>query len=125
MTLHTVLLLITAFAVKHFIIDFLLQTRYQWSNKGTYGHPGGVLHAGLHGVGTYLCVMLVTRPDIALGVALIDWTVHYHIDWAKMRLNSHYGWKADTSEYFWWALGADQLLHTLTYVVIVWIVFTV
>jgi hypothetical protein len=118
MTEHLVLLLMTAFAVKHFLIDFLLQTRYQWSNKGTYGHPGGLLHAGLHGAGTAICLLPFAWENI-LFLALLDAVFHYHIDWAKMRLNHHYGWRADTSEYFWWTLGADQLLHTLTYIIII------
>jgi hypothetical protein len=101
--------------IKHFVVDFLLQNKYQWSNKGTYGHPGGVLHSGLHGVGTYLCVSLFTRPDIALGLALIDWTIHYHIDWAKMQLNERLG-LTPASPRFWVLLGLDQLLHQLTYV---------
>lgn len=116
--LITIILVLTALQVKHFIVDFLLQTKYQWSNKGTYGHPGGVLHAGLHGVGTYLCVALVVRPDIALGLALIDWVVHYHIDWAKMRLNSRLGLTPQDSR-FWVLLGLDQLLHQLTYIAII------
>ena len=115
MTIITVLVVLVALQIKHFVVDFLLQTRYQWSNKGNYGHPGGVLHAGLHAVGTYLCVALVTRPDIALGLALIDWTVHYHIDWAKMRLNSRLN-LTPTDSRFWVLLGLDQLLHQLTYV---------
>lgn len=43
------LLLILFLFTKHFIIDFLLQGQYQWKNKGTYGHPGGLLHSALHG----------------------------------------------------------------------------
>ena len=115
MTTTTILLVLFALQMKHFVVDFLLQTRYQLVNKGTWGHPGGILHAGLHGVGTYLCVALVTRPDIALGLALIDWTVHYHIDWAKMQLNSRLGLTPADSR-FWVLFGLDQLLHQLTYV---------
>ena len=118
MTEHTILLLITAFAVKHFLIDFVLQTPYQWKNKGTYGHPGGLLHAGLHGIGTAFCLLQFDWQHIAF-LSLLDAVFYYHIDWAKMRLNSHYGWQAESSEYFWWTLGADQLLHTLTYIIII------
>jgi hypothetical protein len=114
-TVNTILIVIVLLQIKHFVVDFLLQNKYQWSNKGTYGHPGGVLHSGLHGVGTYLCVSLFTRPDIALGLALIDWTIHYHIDWAKMQLNERLG-LTPASPRFWVLLGLDQLLHQLTYV---------
>jgi hypothetical protein len=115
MTVNTILIILVLLQIKHFVVDFLLQTRYQWSNKGTYGHPGGVLHSGLHGVGTYLCVALFTSHEVALGLALIDWVVHYHIDWAKMRLNERFG-LTPASPKFWVLLGLDQLLHQLTYV---------
>jgi hypothetical protein len=115
---NTILILFFLFMMKHFIVDFLLQFRYQWSNKGTYGHPGGLLHAGLHGIGTALCLLMFSWEDI-LFLALMDAVFHYHIDWAKMNLNARMGWTATTSEYFWWLLGLDQLLHMLTYLAII------
>lgn len=111
------LTLILLLAVKHFIIDFPMQTKYQWSNKGTYGHPGGILHSGLHGGGTALVLAFITPYAALLG--LVDAVVHYHIDWGKMNLNKKMNWGPTTHEEFWWLLGADQLLHTLTYVGIV------
>lgn len=93
--------------IKHFICDFVLQYPRHYLNKGNYGKWGGVEHALIHGVGT----ALILGP--ALG--LLDFFIHYHIDWAKMNLNKHYGWTATTSEKFWTLLGFDQLLHLLTY----------
>lgn len=110
----TVLILLSLFVVKHFIVDFLLQKKYQYSNKGIYGHPGGILHAGLHGIGTWLCLVFFT--PIALGLALLDFAAHYHIDWAKTNINQHMGWGPNTHEEFWYLLGLDQFLHYLTYV---------
>lgn len=102
---------------KHFIIDFLLQTKYQWSNKGTYGHPGGLLHAGLHGVGTFaLMSMFFDHWGTAAVIGVLDAVIHYHIDWAKMNLNAHYKLAPNTSEKFWWLMGLDQYLHALTYI---------
>jgi hypothetical protein len=117
---NMILLILTALIVKHFVVDFPLQKPYQWKNKGTYGHPGGILHAVLHGIGTYLCIVLVT--PLAVMLALLDALVHYHVDWAKMNLNRRL--QLDPSkEGFWWALGLDQLLHYLTYVVILFLIF--
>lgn len=122
MSIHiTMLTLFLLFSVKHFVIDFICQTQYQWSNKGKYGHPGGILHAGLHGVGTAACLLAFAWEDI-LFLALLDALFHYHIDWAKMNLNARMGWTATTSEYFWWLLGLDQLLHMMTYIVIIGLV---
>jgi hypothetical protein len=122
MSIHiTMLTLFLLFSVKHFVIDFICQTQYQWSNKGKYGHPGGILHAGLHGVGTAACLLAFAWEDI-LFLALLDALFHYHIDWAKMNLNARMGWTATTSEYFWWLLGLDQLLHMMTYLAIIGLV---
>lgn len=120
--MHELLLIFTLLIVKHFIVDFPLQTKYQWSNKGTYCHPGGILHSGLHGIGTYLCLFWYA-PIAAVYLAFADMVIHYHVDWAKMNLNAKMGWGPNTHEEFWWLLGLDQLLHYLTYVVIVWCIF--
>lgn len=105
-------LVLVAFIVKHFICDFPLQRPIHYLNKGTYGHRGGIYHAAIHAAGTLLVCLGFGLP---LWLALIDLVVHYHIDWAKMRINSHYKLKPDNSEYFWHLLGIDQMLHYLTY----------
>ena len=114
-----ILTLFTLLILKHFIIDFPTQTPYQWMNKGTYGHPGGILHAALHGIGTFLCFALFFVTPFALIVGVIDMVVHYHVDWAKMNINKKYGWKADAHPEFWILLGLDQLAHYLTYVALI------
>ena len=112
------LILILLLFSKHFLVDFPLQTKFQYSNKGTYGHPGGILHASLHGLGTFICIYWYA-PIAAIYLALADMFVHYHIDWAKMKLNSKLGWSPTTHEQFWWLLGLDQYLHAVTYVAFV------
>lgn len=112
------LLLMTLLFTKHFIVDFPLQKPYQYLNKGTYGHPGGLLHSALHGIGTYLCLAW-WAPFAALALALFDTVIHYHVDWAKVKINKHFGWGPTTHEQFWWLLGLDQFLHALTYIAIV------
>ena len=47
-------------------------------------HPGGIVHAAIHGLGTFI-VMAFYDIKIALIAALFDCLVHYHIDWAKMK----------------------------------------
>ena len=113
-TLWLVLFLFT----KHFIVDFPLQKPYQWMNKGTYLHPGGILHAGLHGLATMLAFAWYA-PMACVYLGFIDAFIHYHIDWAKMNLNKRMGWGANTHEEFWWLLGLDQFLHALTYVLLI------
>ena len=123
MTTTAVLLLLLGLTIKHFIVDFPLQAYpYQYLNKGTYGHPGGLLHSGMHAIGTLVVLIWAVSPITALIFALADYAIHYHVDWAKMNVNKKYGLKPDNSEWFWIALGVDQLLHSLTYLWIVWMV---
>lgn len=110
------ILILLALFTKHFIVDFPLQAfPYQYRNKGTYGHAGGILHAWLHLIGTFLVLIWFTDTVIAVGLALVDSVIHYHIDWAKMKLNAYFKWSPTTHESFWILLGFDQYLHALTY----------
>lgn len=109
----TEVLLLAALLTKHFVVDFPLQGKYQWSNKGTYLHPGGLLHAGLHGL--FTAVILFAFSPLFLLFGLIDAVLHYHVDWSKMNLNKKLGYEA-YHEQFWWLLGLDQYLHHLTYI---------
>ena len=116
--MNEVLFLVLLLFTKHFIIDFPLQTCYQYSNKGTYGHLGGILHAWLHGLGTYLCFVWI-NPITAIYLAVADMLIHYHVDWAKMNLNSKFNWSPTIHDQFWWLLGFDQYLHAITYIMLI------
>jgi hypothetical protein len=115
----TELILLTALFTKHFIVDFPLQPRYQYSNKGTYGHMGGVLHAFLHFVPTFAIFWYFFDVESAFVAAWLDAIIHYHIDWAKVNITKKMGWGPTTHEEFWWLVGLDQFLHALTYIGIV------
>jgi len=126
-TMNNVFLLLLALAVlttKHVIFDFFFQTSYQWKNKGIYGHPGGLLHAGLHAMGT-CAVFLVLTSSAALATAIVvgEFLVHYHIDWAKERVGRRMKWGFEQNGY-WRAMGVDQWLHQLTYLGIVGVLAT-
>ena len=117
------ILILAALAIllfKHAIADFYLQTAYQYLNKGKYGHPGGLLHAGIHIALTPL-VYLVLVPGsllVAGAIAAGEFLLHYHIDWLKEQMTHRNGWTAQDRG-FWYALGTDQFLHGLTYLAIV------
>lgn len=119
MTISSLLLALVALQAKHLFFDFLVQTPFMYTNKGRYGHPGGLVHAGLHGIGT-LCVLLAfaVGPWIALAVSLAEAVVHYNVDWGKEKINKRL--RLTTAKYgFWVLLGADQAIHQFTYVAIV------
>jgi hypothetical protein len=104
--------------IKHFVCDYPLQTPYMLKNKGTYGHPGGIIHSAIHALATTTAFLVIT-PTLAVGIAIIagEFVLHYHIDWTKENVIRRMGWTAKDGK-FWLALGADQLAHQLTYVAI-------
>lgn len=117
-----ILLGFTWLAVKHCLADFIFQTPYQYKNKGIYGHPGGLIHAGIHAALTAPLFLILPAAGIGTALAILagEYVVHYHIDWVKEQVVKHYALVADTPG-FWYALGTDQLAHYITYIVIIWI----
>lgn len=113
-----VLAVLLILQIKHFVADFVLQTPYQFLNKGKYGHPGGFIHAAIHATGSLLAFLVIT-PSLPLGAAIFigELVVHYHIDWLKERTVKRQQWVFPQAE-FWWTFGADQVLHQLTYLAI-------
>lgn len=121
MTFLNILLLLN---LKHFICDFPLQAfPFQYTNKGTYGHIGGVLHSVIHIVGSFLVLYFFVPLELAFVLSIFDGMVHYHIDWAKVNIGKHYNLKPTNSEMFWVLLGIDQLLHSLTYFAMVYTIY--
>lgn len=110
--------LMGALSVKHFVADFLYQPPYQWQNKGTFMHPGGLIHAGQHALATAFILLFFAVP-LAAPLAIGEFIIHYATDWSKMNINKKMGWGATTHNEFWILLGVDQLIHSLTYVAIV------
>lgn len=120
--MNTIILLLLVLQAKHLIVDWILQPAWMWKNKGTYGHIGGIIHAGLNAVGTALCFLLVT--DNFFLVLIIDFLAHYHIDWAKMTITRITKWGPTTHPEFWWLTGFDQFLHQATYILLLWLTFS-
>ena len=122
------LLLLLLLQLKHFICDFVVQTRYQLRYKGIYGHPAGLLHAGLHTTGSAAVLIALKiagllSVSITLLAALLaaEFVLHYHIDWGKEQANKPLSKEEGTA--YWALFGFDQFLHQATYVAIAWAVF--
>ena len=104
--------------IKHFVCDYPLQTRWHLRNKGTYGHPGGIVHSAIHAVGTTLAFFVITPTlVVGLGIMVAEFLLHYHIDWTKENVIRRMGWTPQDGK-FWLALGTDQTAHYLTYITI-------
>lgn len=112
-----IILTLVLLQIKHWYIDFVNQDNEEVSHKGMYLHWIGVKHSLKQGIGTYIAISLIVTPvywQFALFCALLDFVVHYHIDWIKM----NYGNRDITTPAFWNHLGLDQMAHQLTYLFI-------
>lgn len=109
------MLFLSLLFVKHYVVDFVLQTQEMINHKGVYGDPKGFYHSLQHAIGTLVIALYFWVWPWALVLALIDLIAHYHIDWLKM----NYGNKNIHDAQFWNHLGLDQLAHHLTYILMV------
>jgi len=115
-SLNQLFLLLILFQVKHFIADGPLQTSRMVKEKGQYGATLGLVHSGLHSIGTFIVIFVVTRVALwAVFLAAIDFAIHYHVDWSKENIVKRFGWTPANGP-FWWAMMADQMVHHLTYI---------
>lgn len=122
LTLGYALAVLGLLQVKHMFADFFLQTPSMLRDRGMYLHPGRALHCAVHAAGTVICFVLLGVPiAVLVVVTLAEWVVHYHIDWGKGRFSDL---KEHTPAHagYWRAFGADQCLHQLTYLVMLWAV---
>ena len=109
------LVLLGLFQVKHFICDGPLQSKSMVEEKSHYGAPVGVLHSLIHGVGTLVVLCAFFGFSIlAIGLAALDFAIHYHVDFTKENVVRVMGWTPANGP-FWWAMSFDQMLHHLTY----------
>ena len=118
MTNIDVLFLILLLQIKHFICDGPLQTKAMVDGKAIYGNRLGLLHAGIHGLGTIVALAWFGLDwTLVFALAVADMALHYHIDFTKENIVKIKGWTIAVRE-FWWALATDQFLHHLTYLAI-------
>jgi hypothetical protein len=102
---------LTFLLIKHYLFDFVFQSDLMVQSKGSYGRLWGLAHSLLHGLGTFV-VLMIYGIKLALILAVIDLVVHYHVDWVKSR----WGAKDMKKPAYWNHFGLDQLAHGLTYV---------
>jgi hypothetical protein len=115
--MNEIFILLLLLFVKHYYIDFVNQSNDEIARKGIYGDTVGMDHSIKHGIATMFCIVLVTGPAyIAYAgiLGFLDFVLHYHIDWFKMR----YGVTDISNKAFWNHFGLDQLAHSATYLLI-------
>lgn len=109
--------LMLLFQLKHWYVDFWIQTYQQTVGKGIYGDLIGVSHTLEHVIGTIIILLVFSifvpvSPYAIAIVAVLDFIIHYHVDYVKM----HYGTKDNRTTRYWREFGLDQLAHQLTYI---------
>jgi len=107
--------------IKHAWIDLGLQPTSYPQGKGKFnyfGLYGHLQHYIPHGLGTVLVLSFFTDLRTALICGLIDWFLHWHIDYAKTRTRAKFGW-VRMDRMFWILNTVDQCLHFATYYLIV------
>ena len=107
--------------IKHFVVDFYLQTNDHVVNKGIYGAWKGIEHSLQHGVATLIILAFFAPLHLALILAVADFVIHYHVDWSKININKSQNLTPADNKFWFW-LGLDQLAHSLTYVWIGWMI---
>ncbi len=115
----TTLIILGLLFSKHFLADFVWQTEKMVVGKGQYGKWGGIHHSGLHALLTYVILVHVLPIQDCAMIAAFDFIIHYHTDWAKMNIAR--GLTPQDKMYWFW-LGLDQLVHSVTYIVIGYVV---
>lgn len=117
------LLLMGLLQVKHLFADYIWQSNEMVRKKGKYGNPVGASHSALHSVLTVGVLILVTPLSLGLVllVAVLEFLVHYHTDWAKDYFTALSG-KSPREKGYWILVGLDQFMHQITYVAIVGVV---
>ncbi len=116
MSTGALLLAMALFQLKHYLADFHWQTAWMIANKGRYGHPGGLVHAGMHGAFSLPVLIFAApaMPEVVAILVLAEIIAHYHIDWIKARGVDRQGLD-QTDKHFWRFVGLDQAAHQMTY----------
>jgi Protein of unknown function (DUF3307) len=117
--LNSVLLVLILLQIKHWYIDFVNQSEEEVQYKGTYLDWRGVKHSLKQGVATMFVFFWFIDPISSFILGLIDFILHYHIDFCKIR----FGNRDIKTPQFWAQLGLDQMAHQLTYIGLIWLLF--
>lgn len=121
----SILILLLLFQIKHWYADFCIQTYSQTVRKGIYADPVGISHSLDHVILTMICFLFFNfyfhiPITTILILSLIEGFIHYHIDWVKVKFGS----KDITKPLFWNQFGLDQLAHQITYLGMVYYIFS-
>ncbi len=99
--------------VKHAIVDLGIQAQLKDINKSNY-LGNGHIHYFQHGLGTIVIAGLFLPAFPAIMCAILDYIIHWHIDFSKHKFNKIFKIESRTP-IWWWTNTIDQCLHFVTY----------
>lgn len=114
-----VLLTLLGLELKHFLCDFVYQTKYMLGKSNARNWRGPLLtHALVHGLATLAVLAvpgyLIGDLSLVVWLAVADGLLHCVIDGIKSRC-----FRANIFHHRYWViLGLDQFLHSVTYILI-------
>lgn len=121
-TLKLIFILFIVYQFKHFISDFPLQTPYMLKKKGSpkwdFFMPL-MTHASVHALFT-LVICLVVRPKL-WWLFFFDLIIHFFVDRWKSGPKYLGRYRDQKSAIYWIILGADQMIHHLTHILIIYL----
>jgi hypothetical protein len=109
--------LLTLLLIKHAFADLFLQTLRSGTDKTKY-LGNGHRHYLEHGVGTLVICLFFVNPTSALLVSLLDYLIHWHVDFVKTHFVRRMKIAHGTASFFR-IQTFDQIAHYLTYALIV------
>lgn len=147
--IDTFALLTLLLLIKHYIADLPLQTGWMVAHKGIFLHPGGLIHAGIHAIGSLLVLVPAAllgktfAVDVVIFLVAVEFAAHYLIDFGKVNIDAQlrayrpmyedtgykHGLKFEGSVYkgtliakvaFYYSFVGDQMLHVITNLAMVW-----
>jgi hypothetical protein len=101
-----------ALVIKHFVVDLGMQ-QYMGTRDKHEWLGNGHRHYFEHAVVTAF-IALWFVPKLAIPIAVLDYVLHWHIDYSKHHINRWLQFEPRT-QYWWWLMVVDQIAHMLTY----------
>ena len=100
--------------VKHALADLVLQSRLTTGDKSNLKSPKGYIHAADHSLLTFIVCIFFTGILNAILIALLDFALHFVIDYIKTTCTRYYKVLTNSST-FWIIQGVDQIAHYSCY----------
>lgn len=117
-----VLLWWLAFEIKHFLADFLFQSKEMGLAKGQdigWKKPLAI-HCLIQVVYTCMIMVGASLPFDVYPLLLVEYITHFVMD--RIKAHAPGRWGDIREERYWWLLGFDQMFHRLVYLYMTWII---